>query len=118
MVDSRLCEAGNDLTETFRSHWWGLHCDEGPGAVLSVHTGTVSAEFNEVEVFSEGIGGVGMLVNLHEQDAAFHAPILHREGLNGDVSGARGGLPVVYDGYRSRVVFVKASSAERGVSDL
>ena len=113
-----LGETGNDLTKTFRSDRWRLHRDEGPGTVFSVHTGTMPTEFYKVEVFFEGIGGVGMLVNLHEQDAALHAPILHGEGLDGDVPGAGGRLPVVNDGYRSCVILVKASSAEGGVSYL
>ena len=113
-----LGETGNDLTKTFRSDRWRLHRDEGPGTVFSVHTGTMPTELYEVEVLSEGIGGVGMLVDLHKQDAAFHAPVLHREGLNGDVSCARSRLSVVDDGDRSRVVFIKASSAEWCVTDL
>ena len=113
-----LGETGNNLAKAFRSDHRILCREEEPGAVVTVHTGMMPTELDEVEVLREGVGCVGMLVNFHKEDAAFHAPVLDCEGLDRDMSGARGRFTVVHDGNRGRVVLIKVSGTEWGVTDL
>ena len=74
--------------------------------MLAVHPSTMTSEFHEVEVFREGIGGVRMLVDFYEENAALHAPVLDGEGLDRDVSGAGRGFAVIDDGNCCLVVFI------------